>query len=123
MATALVIDDNPNNMVLICDILEYNGYTTLQAEVGMKGYLLAKEKLPDFIVLDIQLPDINGYDVLEKIRSNENTKSITVIAMTSYAMVGDEAKFLAAGCDGYVEKPINPSLIIQQIEQALEKRA
>lgn len=122
MATALVIEDNPNNMLLICDILEFNGYAVLQAETGMAGYNLAKKKLPDFIVLDIQLPDINGYDVLEKIRNDDDTKDITVIAMTSYAMAGDKAKFLNAGCDGYVEKPIDPSLVIQQINQALEKR-
>lgn len=121
MAAALVIEDNKNNMKLISDILEYNKYTVMQAETGMSGFRIADEKQPDFILLDIQLPDINGFNVLEKIRANHNTAAIPVIAMTSYAMTGDKAKFLAAGCNGYLEKPIDAELIIQQIKQALGK--
>lgn len=122
MSTALIIEDNPNNMMLICDILEFNGYSIIKAETGMSGYQLAEEKLPDFIILDIQLPDINGFNVLEKIRANEKTKNIHVIAMTSYAMAGDKGKFLNAGCDGYVEKPINPVMVMEQIKQALRNK-
>jgi len=121
METALVIEDNPNNMVLICDILEFNGYSVIQAETGTSGFEIAKTHHPDFIILDIQLPDINGFNVLEKIRENAITKNIPVIAMTSYAMAGDKAKFIAAGCDGYVEKPIEPGLVIKQIQKALKK--
>lgn len=121
METALVIEDNPNNMVLICDILEFNGYSVIQAETGTSGFEIAKSHLPDFIILDIQLPDINGFNVLEKIRENAITENIPVIAMTSYAMAGDKAKFIAAGCDGYVEKPIEPGLVIKQIQKALKK--
>lgn len=121
METALVIEDNPNNMVLICDILEFNGYSVIQAETGTSGFEVAKTHHPDFIILDIQLPDINGFNVLEKIRENTMTKDIPVIAMTSYAMAGDKAKFIAAGCDGYVEKPIEPGLVIKQIKEALKK--
>ena len=122
MSTALIIEDNPNNMMLISDILEFNGYSIIKAETGMSGYQLAEEKLPDFIILDIQLPDINGFNVLEKIRANEKTKNIHVIAMTSYAMAGDKDKFLNAGCDGYVEKPINPVTVIEKIKQALRNK-
>jgi len=121
METALVIEDNPNNMVLICDILELNGYSVIQAETGTSGFEIAKTHNPDFIILDIQLPDINGFNVLEKIRENAITENIPVIAMTSYAMAGDKAKFIAAGCDGYVEKPIEPELVIKQIQKALKK--
>lgn len=120
MAAALVIEDNKNNMKLITDILELNQYTVIQAETGMSGFQIADEKQPDFIILDIQLPDINGFNVLEKIRANNNTATIPVIAMTSYAMTGDKAKFLAAGCDGYLEKPIDAALVVQQIKQALK---
>lgn len=74
MTTALVIEDHPDNMILICDILALNGYTTLKAVTGMQGYELALENQPDLIILDIQLPDINGYQVLEKIRSNGKTQ-------------------------------------------------
>ena len=119
MMTALVIEDHPDNMMLICDILQVNGYTTLQAETGMQGYELAQIQQPDFIILDIQLPDISGYQVLEKIRSNDKTQKIPVIAMTSYAMAGERTKLLNAGCDGYVEKPIDPTRVIQQIMQVI----
>ena len=121
MGEVLVIEDNHNNMRLMCDILEYHNYNVIQAKTGMSGFQAADEKQPDFILLDIQLPDINGFDVLEKIRANSNTATIPVIAMTSYAMTGDRAKFLAAGCNGYLEKPIDAALVIQQIEQAIGK--
>lgn len=119
MTTALVIEDHPDNMTLICDILVLNGYATLQATTGMQGYELAQEKQPDFIILDIQLPDINGYQVLENIRSNDQTRNIPVVAMTSYAMAGEKNRLLNAGCDGYVEKPIDPGRVMQQILQVL----
>lgn len=119
MTTALVIEDHPDNMTLICDILVLNGYATLQATTGMQGYELAQEKQPDFIILDIQLPDINGYQVLENIRSNDQTRNIPVVAMTSYAMAGEKNRLLNAGCDGYVEKPIDPGRVMQQILQVI----
>ncbi|MGD8639523.1 MAG: response regulator [Gammaproteobacteria bacterium] len=121
METALIIEDNYDNKILISDILELNGYNTLHADTGLSGFAMAMEKQPDFIILDIQLPDINGYEVLDKIRECDATKSIPVVAMTSYAMAGDREKLLNAGCDGYVEKPIDPALVIDQIRQAIEK--
>jgi len=123
MTTALIIEDHPDNMILICDILAWHGYATLQATTGMQGYEMAQTRQPDFIILDIQLPDINGYQVLEKIRSNDQTRKIPVVAMTSYAMAGEKAKLLNAGCDGYVEKPIDPSRVMQQILQAIGDQA
>ncbi len=122
MATVLVIEDNPDNMTLICDILELNDYKVLQAITGMQGVTMAEQTNPDFIVLDIQLPDIDGYKVLEKIRKSQKTKKIPVIAMTSYAMAGDKDWLLKAGCDGYIEKPIDSGLVIQQIQQAIKDK-
>lgn len=119
MTTALIIEDHPDNMILICDILELNGYTTLHAATGIQGYEMAQAQHPDFIILDIQLPDINGYQVLEKLRSNDKTRKIPVVAMTSYAMAGEKGKLINAGCDGYVEKPIDPTRVMQQILQAI----
>ena len=119
METALVIEDNHNNMLLICDILEFYKYKVIHAETGTSGFQIADKKQPDFILLDAQLPDMNGINVLEKIRANNNTAMIPVIAMTSYTMAGDKGKFLAAGCNGYIEKPIDPALVIQHIKQAL----
>jgi two-component system, cell cycle response regulator DivK len=117
MKTALIIEDNPDNMVLITRFLEKFGYRTLQAVTGMEGFEMALQKRPDFIILDIQLPDIEGTEVLQKIRSSEIGTSIPVIAMTSYAMSGDREKLLSAGCDGYIEKPIDPDRVISQIRQ------
>jgi two-component system cell cycle response regulator DivK len=119
MTTALVIEDHPDNMTLICDILTFNGYTALQATTGMQGYEMAQQEQPNFIILDIQLPDIDGYQVLEKIRGNEQTRIIPVVAMTSYAMAGEKTKLLNAGCDGYVQKPIDAGQVMQQILQAI----
>jgi len=117
MKTALIIEDNPDNMVLITRFLEKFGYRTLQAVTGMEGFEMALQKRPDFIILDIQLPDIEGTEVLRKIRSSEIGNSIPVIAMTSYAMSGDREKLLSAGCDGYIEKPIDPERVISQIRR------
>lgn len=119
MKTVLVIEDNPDNMLLISDILEANDYSVLQAETGLKGIEMAEENLPDFIILDIQLPDIDGYAVLKKLRASEKTQSIPVIAMTSYAMAGDRERLLNAGCNAYVEKPIDPGKVMDQIRQAI----
>lgn len=119
MSTALIIEDNPDNLTLITDILELNGYSTLHADCGYRGVEDAINKRPDFIILDIQLPDIDGYQVLNLIREHSETTTIPVIAMTSFAMAGDKERLLAAGCDGYIEKPINPINVIDQIRDVI----
>lgn len=119
MKTGLVIEDNEDNMVLITRFLHKSGYQTLWAETGMKGYEMAMEKKPDFIILDIQLPDIDGTEVLKKIRAREEGKKVPIIAMTSFAMMGDREKLLAAGCDGYIEKPFDPDRVISQIQKLI----
>lgn len=116
----LIIEDDDNNMELISFILESNGYQFIKAETGQKGVDLAIEKLPDFILLDIQLPDINGLEVLKQIRASKADGHIPIIAMTSYALSGDREKLLAAGCNGYIEKPIDPENVMKQIQQVLE---
>jgi two-component system cell cycle response regulator DivK len=119
MKTGLVIEDNEDNMVLITRYLQKFGYRTIRAESGNKGYEMAIGMKPDFIILDIQLPDIDGTEVLKKIRASEEGKKIPVIAMTSYAMMGDREKLLAAGCNGYIEKPIDPDRVISQIRHII----
>jgi len=118
MSIALVVEDNDNNMVLISRILQNAGHRVIQAETGKQGLLLAKEHSPDFIILDIQLPDILGSEVVQLLRKDGVT--VPVIAMTSYAMAGDKEKLLALGCDGYVEKPIDPLLVVSQIEAVIQ---
>ncbi len=122
MPKALIIEDTPDNMKLICFILNKNGVETIGAENGRKGIELAASELPDFIILDIQLPDINGTEVLQAIRRSKADGKVPVIAMTSYAMSGDREKLLAAGCNGYIEKPVNPMTVMEQIMQILKER-
>lgn len=120
MPTALIIEDTPDNMVLITFILHKNGYETMAAENGQKGIDLALAgPRPDFIILDIQLPDMAGNEVLKTIRNSESDDSIPIIAMTSYAMSGDREKLLAEGCNGYIEKPIDPMTVMEEIENIL----
>ncbi len=118
---ALVVEDNEDNMVLITMLLKNAGYESIWADTGLKGVQLALEQEPDFVLLDIQLPDIDGTEVLKRIRAlDAGVAKIPIIAMTSYAMAGDREKLLAAGCDGYIEKPIDPMRVISQIRTILE---
>lgn len=120
MLKALIIEDTPDNMRLICFILNKNGIETIEAETGQKGIELALAKpRPDFIILDIQLPDIEGTEVLKIIRNSEANGSIPIIAMTSYAMSGDRDRLLADGCNGYIEKPIDPMTVMDQLREVL----
>jgi two-component system, cell cycle response regulator DivK len=116
MAAVLVIEDNDDNFELIKFILEAHGYRVRHAATGRDGVAQALIMPPDFILLDIQLPDIGGEEVLRQIRQQEPGRSIPIIAVTSYAMSGDRKRLLAAGCNGYIEKPIDPDTIIEQIK-------
>ncbi len=121
MKTGLIIEDNEDNMVLMRRLLDKFGYKTIEATTGKEGFEMTREKRPDFVLLDIQLPDMNGIEVLKMIRENETTKYVCVIAVTSYAMSGDRERLMEAGCDEYIEKPINPEVIITQIKKALNE--
>ncbi len=115
MKTILIIEDNDDNMKLICFILEKNGYSTIRAVTGRDGINMALKDKPDLVLLDIQLPDMNGIEVLKAIRNSEADGSLPIIAVTSFAMSGDRQHLLSAGCNGYIEKPINPETIIEEI--------
>ncbi len=121
MTTALIIEDNENNLELIRFILEAANFKTRFAMTGLEGVQQVLTIPPDFVILDIQLPDINGLEVLKRIRASKVGKDIPIIAMTSYAMSGDKEKLMAAGCAAYIEKPIDPTLVIGQIEEAIAK--
>jgi two-component system, cell cycle response regulator DivK len=114
VTTALIIEDHPDNMILIGRLLEKSGYQTLRAYSGLEGFQIALRQRPDFVILDVQLPDIDGMEVVCRIR-RELGDSIPVIAMTANAMAGDRERLLAAGCDCYIEKPIDTQRIISQI--------
>ncbi len=115
----LVIEDNGQNRYLIGFILEKHGYEVIQAKDGFEGIELANTVKPALILLDIQLPLMDGYTVARKLRSNPDLVKVPIIAVTSYAMVGDRERVLAAGCTGYIEKPINPDTFMSEVEQHL----
>ena len=120
MSKVLIVEDNENNMELISFIIEASGNETIQAVNGLTGVEMALNEKPDYIILDIQLPDIDGLEVLKRIRANENGTRVPIIAMTSYAMAGDKERMINAGCNGYIEKPIDPERVIDQINKILE---
>lgn len=119
--TALVIEDNEDNMVLITKLLQINKFDCLMAYTGIDGFQMAQKHNPDFILLDIQLPDIEGTEVLKRIRAlKTDVSNVCIIAMTSYAMFGDRERLMRAGCNGYIEKPINPMKVIGQIKKIIK---
>ena len=118
----LVIEDNEKNRYLTTFILEKHGYQVFQAEDGQAGIALAHQIKPDLILLDIQLPVMDGYAVARELRQNGELRDVPIVAVTSYAMVGDREQVLAAGCVGYIEKPINPATFVAEIEQYLLAR-
>lgn len=117
----LVIEDNEQNLYLVRFILEKSGYRVHAAMDGQAGIDLADALKPDLILLDIQLPVMDGYDVARNLRSNPQISSIPIVAVTSHAMVGDRDKAMAAGCNGYIEKPINPETFMSEVELHLTK--
>lgn len=113
--TILLIEDNEQNRYLATFLLERHGFTIVSAYDGPQGIALAKTLAADLILLDIQLPGMDGYAVARKLREIEALRETPIIAVTSYAMVGDREKSLAAGCNGYIEKPINPETFVAEI--------
>ncbi|MDH5327068.1 MAG: response regulator [Gammaproteobacteria bacterium] len=120
MKTALVIEDNSNNMELITFLLKANGFSVIPATLGAEGIEIFKTADPDFILLDIQLPDMDGIEVLRRIRNMEKGLSIPIIAVSSYALTGDSVRLIASGCAGYIEKPIDPASVIGEINRIVE---
>ncbi|MCE1253216.1 MAG: response regulator [Anaerolineae bacterium] len=111
----LIIEDNEQNMYLLNFILTQSGYEVLQAFHGKEGVTLASQHRPDLILLDIQLPIMDGYTVARELRKNEALSTVPIVAVTSYAMPGDRETALAAGCSGYIEKPIDPETFMEQV--------
>jgi two-component system, cell cycle response regulator DivK len=114
--TVLVIEDNELNLKLLNDILEYQGYTVFTSRLGEPALELARQYRPDLILMDIQLPDISGMEATRRLKTDEQTRSIPIIAVTAFAMSGDEAKILASGCDAYIAKPFNVVEFLKLVE-------
>jgi len=120
--TILLIEDNEQNRYLVTFLLEKRGYVVVAAFDGKSGIKMANTIRPIAILLDIQLPETDGYEVARTLRGSPTQRDTTIIAVTSYAMSGDREKALAAGCNGYIEKPINPATFVSEIESFIQPR-
>ena len=121
-AQVLVVEDNPRNMKLFRDVLLAKGYRTLEATTGEEAVALAVEHSPDLVLMDIQLPDIDGVEALGRLRAEERTASVPVLALTAQAMDGDRERFLAAGFDGYLSKPVDISVFLATVRRHCGER-
>lgn len=117
----LIIEDNEQNLYMMRFLLERNGFTIIGTENGRKGIEMALTCKPLAILLDIQLPEMDGYAVAAELKKHSELEKVPIIAVTSYAMVGDRENILAAGATGYIEKPINPETFVAEIIQYLPK--
>jgi two-component system cell cycle response regulator DivK len=116
-AKILVVEDNPRNMKLVRDVLQATGYRTLEATTGERAVELAAAHGPDLVLMDIRLPDIDGVETLGRLRADESTAAIPVVALTAQAMEGDRERFLAAGFDGYISKPVDIAGLVATVKQ------
>jgi two-component system cell cycle response regulator DivK len=122
MSKILIVEDNEKNRYLISYILKTKGYEIIEATTGEKGVELAIKERPDLVIMDIQLPGIDGLETTKRIRASGTNGNTPIIAITSYAMTGDKEKALEAGCTGYIEKPINPDTVLSEIEKYLKNK-
>ena len=119
MKRILIVEDTEDNRRILRDLLPAAGYEILEAMDGAEGVKMALAELPDLILMDIQLPVIDGYEAARRLKADPATRHIPVVAVTSYALSGDEDKALASGCDGYVAKPFSPRNILGLVRQML----
>jgi len=123
MSKILIVEDNELNMKLFNDLLQAHGYATVTTRDGSQVLELARMEKPDLILMDIQLPEISGLDVTKRLKSEENLKNIPVIAVTAFAMKGDEDKIREGGCEDYISKPISIATFIGTIQKYLPETA
>ncbi len=117
--TVLIVEDNELNMKLFHDLLDANGYQTLQTRTGHEALDLARQHHPDLILMDIQLPEVSGLDVTRWIKEDDDLKTIPVIAVTAFAMKGDEERIRQGGCEAYISKPISVAKFLETVRSYL----
>ncbi len=119
----LIVEDNPTNRKLFSTILQIEKYEVFEAEEAVRGLELAREERPDLILMDIQLPGMDGLTATRRLKEDDDLKEIPVLALTAFAMAGDAEKAVDAGCDGYISKPINVESFLEEIRPYLEGAA
>jgi len=119
--TILIVEDDTKNMTLFRDLLEVSGYKTIEASDGKQGIELARAKKPDLILMDIQMPEMDGLEATRILKADATTSDIPVIALTAYAMEGDKERILGAGCDGYLAKPIDIKEFLKEVAEYLAR--
>ena len=117
--TVLIVEDNDLNMKLFHDLLEAHGYATLQTKDGMEALKLVRQHRPDLILMDIQLPEVSGLEVTKWIKEDDELRSIPIIAVTAFAMKGDEDKIREGGCEAYIAKPISVGYFLETVQRFL----
>jgi two-component system cell cycle response regulator DivK len=117
--TVLIVEDNELNMKLFHDLLDAHGYNILKTKDGMEALVLARKHKPDLILMDIQLPEVSGLEVTKWIKEDDNLKAIPVIAVTAFAMKGDEEKIREGGCEAYIAKPISVQQFLETVRRFL----
>jgi two-component system cell cycle response regulator DivK len=117
MRRILVVEDNDDNRRILHDLLTHAGYEVVEAVTGSAGVLAAHRERPDLILMDVQLPDIDGYETTRLLKADPELSKIPVIAVTSYALSGDERRAVQAGCSGYVSKPFSPRTLLEKIRE------
>ena len=117
--TVLIVEDNELNMKLFHDLLEAHGYDTIETRNGVEALDLAREHRPDLILMDIQLPEVSGLDVTKWLKEDERTRAIPVIAVTAFAMKGDEERIRSGGCEAYLSKPISVAKFLETVRHYL----
>lgn len=122
MTNILYVEDNFENRILVRRVLQAEGYNVIEATSAQSALALLKDTVPDLILMDINMPEMDGYTLTAKIKENESFKNVPVIAMTANVMRGDKERSLEAGCDGYIQKPIDIDLLPEQVERYLNKR-
>jgi two-component system, cell cycle response regulator DivK len=123
VTVVLIVEDNARNLKLVRDLLQHAGYGTLEATTAEEGLALAGAHAPDLVLMDVQLPGMDGVEALARLRADHATEGIPVVAVTAFAMKDDRARFLAAGFDGYLEKPISVRAFPGQVAELLDQAA
>ena len=120
--TVLIVEDNPNNRMIMRDMMEVQGHRTLEAVDGPAGLDMALKHKPDLILMDVQLPGMDGYEVTRRLKAHDDTKAIPIIAVTSFAMKGEEDRAREAGCDAYLSKPIDIHKLVETVQKFLNAK-